>query len=121
MGNNCGCINKANKEEKTEFSFPKPSPAVNMGESYYQVVKIQSAFRGYLARKKLYDLQMNHYNERVIQSLRELAAAYFASKFKHIKPFTYDLQEDLKDPNFERRVFKPVQQFPAGGTYLGEW
>jgi len=120
MGN-CGCITKTNKEDRTEFALKKPNPNINIAESYKQVVRIQAIYRGHLARKKVYEIRMREYNQKVSESLQQLASAYLSTKFKHLQAFNYDLEEDLRDPLFEQRVFKPVHQFESGGTYLGEW
>ncbi len=120
MGN-CGCLSNANKEDNNELPLNRSHMSINIAESYKQVVKIQAAYRGYTARKAYYEVRMQNYNIRVLESLKQLAATYFSVKFKHLQPFTYDYEEDNQDPLFEQRVFRPVHHFQAGGTYLGEW
>lgn len=118
MGN-CSCISKSGRDDFEELSIQKPK--IDPNTSYKKIVKIQSNYRGYLARKKLYEIKLEHYNSKVIENLRKFAATYLASKFKKMKPYVYNLETDTEDQYFERRIFKPAQQFLEGGTYIGEW
>ena len=120
MGN-CGCLSKANREERTEFTFQKPTFVEEIGQSQQHLIKLQAVIRGYLARKRLYEIRMQDYNHRVTDNLKQLASTYFSTKFDHLHPFAYDCEEDLRDPLFEQRVFKPVQRSDIGETYIGEW
>ena len=118
MGGNCSCLSKTSKEEENEFSVrKKPDPKLFLKK----ILKIQAFYRGYLARKKYYNMRLDSYNFKVCENLKSFAAQYLNSRFKKITPYVYNLEEDFKDPEFEKRQFRPATQIGNGGTYLGEW
>jgi len=118
MGN-CGCTTKPKEEPANEVAFSKPKVDPNL--SYRNIVKIQSVYRGHLARKQYYGMRLDIYHDRVLNHLNKFTKASLGAKLKRLKPFEYDVQEDELDPLFGQRVFKTLQETPGGGTYIGEW
>ena len=118
MGGNCSCLSKTGKEEDSEFSVRKKTdPKLFLKK----ILKIQAFYRGYLARKKYYKMRLDSYNQKVCENLRSFSAHYLNSRFNNVVPYVYAFEEDFKDPEFEKRQFRPATQIGNGGTFLGEW
>ena len=123
MGNcncNCNCLSKSEDGEYPEVSVDLL--IIDPKSAYKNIVRIQSSFRGYLARKTYYDERLTRYNKQVIENLQKFAATQFKIRSYKMQPYKYDLKGDDEDPLFENRIFKPVVQLPGEqGVYVGEW
>jgi len=117
MGN-CNCFSKFEKPNDQEITTDRTDPKA----VYENIIKIQSSFRGYLARKNYYDERLASYNQQVLLNLQKFAVTNLKASLKKLSPYNYDLKSDADDPLFENRVFKPICQLPADqGVYYGEW
>jgi len=123
MGNcncNCSCISKSDDLDGIEVSGERRM--IDPKSVYQNIVRIQSSFRGYLARKTFYDERLTRYNKQVIENLQKFAATQFKIRSYKMQPYKYDLKIDDEDPLFENRIFKPLVTLPGDqGVYVGEW
>src|SRR5690348_17254641 len=106
MGN-C-CISKDERLDNRESTSDRSS--ANPKVVYENIVKIQSSFRGYLARKHYYDERLATYNKQVLQNLHKFAATHYKTHSHKLTPYDYHLEADYEDPLFENRIFKPYVQ-----------
>ena len=119
MGN-CNCFSNSEKLEAQEITTDRSN--IDPKAVYENIIKIQSSFRGYLARKSYYDERLASYNKQVVLNLQKFASTHLKTSLKKLTPYDYSLKSDAEDPLFESRVFKPIYQLPAEqGVYIGEW
>ena len=119
MGN-CACFQKSAKTDSHEITLEQSQ--TDPKTVYENIIKIQSTFRGYLARKTYHDERLANYNQQVLHNLKQFASAHLKIRLQSLPPYPYDLTTDDEDPLFENRLFKPISHIaPDQGVYIGEW
>jgi flagellar biosynthesis/type III secretory pathway ATPase len=65
--------------------------------------------------------KLEQYRARVIEQLKQFIDTYNNNSYMQ-KVGAYEYEEDeLADPLFDHRLFKPATEIQGGGVYVGEW
>ena len=120
MGAVCSCVPERKFDEIITSELAKNRwilDAKDPVQLMKNLIKIQSAVRGFITRKTFKTLLFNHREVRTIQELRKVGAELIKSFGLSIEAFEYEFEQKKLTP----KTFLYMVNKKDTGFYLGEW
>ncbi|CAK66810.1 unnamed protein product (macronuclear) [Paramecium tetraurelia] len=86
------------------------------------IIKIQALLRGWIVRKKYHYVQVQLYNTKVNNILKQFSLTHL-SKFSKMPPFPFSeyRYQDTESDSYDNRFFRNAVLLENGAIYIGEW